>query len=248
MTQWEIVLAARFSHPSFANHHDQATKPSGTSGRGRFVYETPLIDSPPANKRRAERRQTQGLDARTQAACGTRHGVRRLAPPSACGRARLPAFHLRFSPTGLSSRRFSVGPGFPKTMRKLRRAARIVFGHSDAPRAPVVMPAGMMPEPPGCGVYLSTRGCRTRSAIRKYPPKRRPLMSEIDCRYYQRRGEVKRRRIFFDESGRLHGACLLRRHSTPMILWRPIFVIAGLDPAIHAASRIHHGPPGQARW
>jgi len=73
-------------------------------------------------------------------------------------------------------------------------------------------------------------------------------MSEIDCRYYQRRGEVKRRRIFFDESGRLHGACLLRRHSTPMILWRPIFVIAGLDPAIHAASRIHHGPPGQARW
>jgi hypothetical protein len=64
--------------------------------------------------RRAERRQTQGLDARTQAACGTRHGVRRLAPPSACGRARLPAFHLRFSPAGLSSRRLSVGPGFPK--------------------------------------------------------------------------------------------------------------------------------------
>jgi Reverse transcriptase (RNA-dependent DNA polymerase) len=31
--------------------------------------------------------------ARTQAACGTRHGRRRLAPPSACGRARLPAFH-----------------------------------------------------------------------------------------------------------------------------------------------------------
>src|SRR5580698_9029031 len=42
------VLAARFSRLSFANHHDQATKPSGTSGRGRFVYETPLIDSPPA--------------------------------------------------------------------------------------------------------------------------------------------------------------------------------------------------------
>jgi hypothetical protein len=108
------VLAARFSRLSFANHHDQATKPSGTSGRGRFVYETPLIDSPPAKNKEAERRQTQGLDARTQAACGTRHGVRRLAPPSACGRARLPAFHLRFSPAGLSSRRLSVGPGFPK--------------------------------------------------------------------------------------------------------------------------------------
>jgi hypothetical protein len=87
--------------------------------------------------------------ARTQAACGTRHGVRRLAPPSACGRARLPAFHLRFSPTGLSSRGLSVGPGFPKAARKLRRAARIVFGYSDAPRAPVIVPAGMMPEPPG---------------------------------------------------------------------------------------------------
>ena len=53
--------------------------------------------------------------ARMQAACGTRHGVRRLAPPSACGRARLPAFHLRFLPAGLSSRGLSSGPGFPKT-------------------------------------------------------------------------------------------------------------------------------------
>src|ERR1700689_4155884 len=131
--------------------------------------------------------------ARTQAACGTRHGVRRLAPPSACGRARLPAFHLRFSPTGLSSRRFSVGPGFPKTMRKLRRAARIVFGHSDAPRAPVVLPAGMMPEPPGCGVYRSARGRRTRSALREYPPRKRPFKSEIGCGYCHRGGEVKGR-------------------------------------------------------
>ena len=70
------------------------------------------------NKRRAERRQTHCVDARTQAACGTRHGVRRLAPPSACGRARPPAFHLRFSPAGLSSRGLSFGPGFPKTAPK----------------------------------------------------------------------------------------------------------------------------------
>src|ERR1700728_5207362 len=89
--------------------------------------------------------------ARTQAACGTRHGERRLAPPSACGRARLPAFHLRFSPAGLSSRGLSVGPGFPKAARKLRRAARTVSDHSDAPRAPVVVPAGMMPEAAGRG-------------------------------------------------------------------------------------------------
>jgi hypothetical protein len=47
----------------------------------------------PAKNKEAERRQTHGVDARTQAACRTRHGVRRLAPPSACRRARLPAFH-----------------------------------------------------------------------------------------------------------------------------------------------------------
>jgi hypothetical protein len=117
--------------------------------------------------------------ARTQAACGTRHGVRRLAPPSACGRVRLPAFHLRFSPTGLSSRGLSFGPGFPRTMRKLRRAARITLSHSDAPRAPVIVPAGMMPEPPGSGVYLSARGHRTRSAFAEYP-RRRLLLRERD--------------------------------------------------------------------
>jgi len=55
-------------------------------------------------------------------------------------------------------------------MRKLRRAARIAQGYSDAPRAPVVLPAGMMPEPPGSGWYRSARGCRTRSAVREYPP------------------------------------------------------------------------------
>ncbi len=44
-------------------------------------------------RRQAERRQTQCFMIRTQAACGARHGVRQLAPPSACGRARLPAFH-----------------------------------------------------------------------------------------------------------------------------------------------------------
>jgi hypothetical protein len=104
-----------FSRPSFASQKDQATKRPARSDRSRFVYETPLIDSPPAkNKRIAERRQTH------LSSCPHASGVRdaprrkRLAPPSACGRARLPAFHLRFSPTGLSSRRFSVGPGFPR--------------------------------------------------------------------------------------------------------------------------------------
>src|ERR1700727_4075564 len=46
---------------------------------------------------------------------------------------------------------------------------RRLFGHSDAPRAPVVLPAGMMPEPPGSGVYLSAAGRRTRPAAGECP-------------------------------------------------------------------------------
>jgi hypothetical protein len=112
----------------------------------------------PARKRRAGR-------ATEKAACA----ALRLRVRSPAG------IPLRFSPAGLSSRRLSIGPGFPKAMRKLRRAARTDNGHSDAPRAPVLVPAGMMPEPPGCGVYLSARGRRTRSDFMEYPPKRRPL-------------------------------------------------------------------------
>jgi hypothetical protein len=87
-----------------------------TSGRTRLPGNDEERNGKKIRKRNAGRRIC--LDARTQAACGTRHGVRRLAPPSACGRARLPAFHSRFSPTGLSSRGFSIGPGFPKAAPK----------------------------------------------------------------------------------------------------------------------------------
>jgi hypothetical protein len=213
------VLAARSFASEFCSATDyQATKQIGASSQGCFVYETPLIDSLPAIKE-VERRQTQVSHARTQAACGTRHGERRLAPPSACGRARLPAFHLRFSPAGLSSRGLSSGPGFPKAARKLRRAARTVSGHSDAPRTPVVVPAGMMPEPPGCGPYLSARGRRTRSAVREYPPGRRPLKSEISRRYCHRRGEVKRVAFSLMNYGASRRAAFSERRSTPMILW-----------------------------
>jgi hypothetical protein len=53
------------------------------------------------------------------------------------------------------------------------------------------------------------------------------LKSEIGRGYCLRGGEVKRRLIFFDKSGRDARACFLKGRSTPMILWRPIFVIAG---------------------
>jgi hypothetical protein len=137
-----------------------------------------------ATKRRKRKGSRTPADARfvarTQAACGTRHGERRLAPPSACGRARLPAFHCgshqrdfrpEGSASGQASRKATERSGHSRTRR--------LFGHSEAPRAPVIVPAGMMPEPPGCGVYPSARGRRTRSAFGEYPPRRRPLRARL---------------------------------------------------------------------
>jgi hypothetical protein len=58
----------------------------------------------------------------------------------------------------------------------------------------------MMPEPPGCGLYRSARGRRTRSTVRKYPPEWRPLTSEIGGVYCRRFWQVKGVAIYADES------------------------------------------------
>ena len=119
-------------------------------------------------KKEAECRQTHFVIARAQAACGTRHGESGLRRPPLAG-----ALACRRSTAVLTS-----GTFVPKAQHRARlpedgakaaacRTRRL--GCSDAPRAPVVVPAGMMPEPPGCGVYLSARGRRTRSAVREYP-------------------------------------------------------------------------------
>ena len=108
------VLAARFFAPEFCQSPRASHEAIRSERLKLFRQRNATYRLASSNKRRAERRQTHCRDARTQAARGTRHGVRRLAPPSACGRARLPAFHLRFSPTGLSSRGLSFGPGFPR--------------------------------------------------------------------------------------------------------------------------------------
>jgi hypothetical protein len=100
----------------------------------------------------------------------------RATEKAACAALRLRAR----SPAGVPLTVFANGTFVPRAQhrarlpeRRLKRSGhsrtRRLFGHSDAPRAPVLLPAGMMPEPPGCGVYLSARGCRTRSAISEYP-------------------------------------------------------------------------------
>jgi hypothetical protein len=207
---------AFFSARVLPTTKDQAPKQIVASGSSCFVDETPLIDSLPARKKEAERRQTHCLLPARKRRAG--RATRKAACAALRLRARSPAgVPPRFSPRGLSSPGLSIGPGFPRRNVKLRRAATRHLGHSDAPRAPVLVPAGMMPEPPGCGVYLSARGRRTRSADREYPPGKRPLKSEIDRRYCHHAGEVKRRRVFFDESSRSHCAFFLERRGTPMI-------------------------------
>ena len=76
----------------------------------------------------------------------------------------------------------------------------------------------MMPEPPGSGVYLSARGRRTRSAIREYPPGRRPLTSEIGCGYCRRFRQVKGVENYADKSVYFARDVLEGARGTRMIL------------------------------
>jgi hypothetical protein len=86
----------------------------------------------------------------------------------------------------------------------------------------------MMPEPPGSGVYRSARGCRTRSAVREYPPQRRPLTSEIGCGCCRRFRQVKGVEISVDESARDEARVLPGERSTPMIrIEQPVIARAG---------------------
>jgi hypothetical protein len=157
----------------------------------------------PARKRRAGR-------ATEKAACA----ALRL-------RARSPAgVPLRFSPTGLSSRGLSVGPGFPNTapnaadlpptpprsQRSTSRAGRSA-GRHDA-RAAGVRSVSFRPRAPHS---LRLQGV---------PPLKASFESEIGCGYCPCDGEVKRRRFLFDESARFARPAFRQRRSTRMILWR----------------------------
>ena len=90
-------------------------------------------------KKEAERRQT--------------HNPLHLPVQRAPCQARSPiGVPPRFSPKGLSIPKAHLGPGF---VRRMPRAGdsppASVCTSSDAPRVPVIVPAGMMPETPGSG-------------------------------------------------------------------------------------------------
>ncbi len=147
----EIVLAMR-SHPSFANF------------AARDLRQTLPAVGPVWS--RSSRRTDE-----SKKGSGTPKGA---VPSSApCGAA------LRLSGAHASRRSTAVlaqGTIHPKgsaqaRLRGRRRQTRRVApanaapSSSDAPRAPVIVPAGMMPEPPECeGDEPNARGHRTRSA------------------------------------------------------------------------------------
>ena len=124
-------------------------------------------------------------------ASGVRDAPRRKAACAALRlRARSPAgVPLRFSPAGLSSRRLSIGPGFPKAARKLRRARTHRFrsqrstsraGHSagrhDA-RAARARTVSFRPRAPHSlrfqGVPSPKASFKERDWLRLLPPQRR---------------------------------------------------------------------------
>ena len=130
----------------------------------------PEINSPPAQKREAKRRQAH---------CPTNRRLRGGA--SIAGRARLSALHRgarhRLLPRWLSSR-----TGFPDV------SSCRCFARSHSSRRLSTLRADRSfcrstgaPEPPECGLAIPPAGTATRSAFQACRPDKRPQMSEI-CR------------------------------------------------------------------
>src|SRR6202035_2540871 len=131
----QILFAIRTRHsPSFSRHNPRQTWPAGGPGfhhdHARHVQ----------HKKEAERRKTLSIILRILR-CG--------AAPT--GAAHLPAFHSRSCQSDSRVPEAQLGLVYPERGAAKRRvtAAGAAPVYSDAPRLPVIVPALMMPEPPG---------------------------------------------------------------------------------------------------
>ena len=104
------------------------------------------------------------------------------ADPSAVGRARLPAFHHGSCQGEYLIPKARPGPGFvgQACQRGGGHSADTAPTSSDAPRTPVVMPAGMMPEPPGSAADEATPAGTALAPLRPASPGRRPFRARFD--------------------------------------------------------------------
>jgi hypothetical protein len=136
-------------------------------------------------RREAERRQAHR-------SCMSAPRSQTLPPENAPGavarhtdkRCRLPALRAR-SPLGAPPRYLPrklmprLSPGRASCEREDAGVTHIIERtHSDAPRAPVIVPAGSMPGPPGSGVTNPARRNRTRS-VSRCVSRPRPFESEM---------------------------------------------------------------------
>jgi hypothetical protein len=138
-----FVLAARFKRPSLAKPQtDEATGADRSNLFRQRNHGAKSFRIRPRQLRRAERRQTHCRDARTQAACGTRHGecgLRRppLAGALACRDSTCGFRQQDFRPEGSASGQASQGRcescgvphAPPRLQRCTSRAGRIAGRH-----------------------------------------------------------------------------------------------------------------------
>ena len=157
MRSTAIVLAMPV-HPSCGHydrvlHHNESLRMIPKSGV-RFSDQ----DHAP-RKKEAKRRKAQAVHCphRSSRGRGRRSDPNGDRSPSGAPQRRLPR---------RANARTQPRPRFTRnTMRRcyLRLESRL----SEAPRAPVIMPAGTMPGPPGSGVTSPARRNRTRSIVRE---------------------------------------------------------------------------------
>ena len=155
--------------------------------------------------------------------------LRSLRNLSACGDRSPSGAPLRRLPRRANART-QPRPRFTRnTMR--RRYLRLESRLSEAPRAPVVMPAGTMPGPPGSGVTSPARRNRTCS-INWLSPVDVPDVSETARLWSSRRGS-QRPCICADESGPFTHRGFRQLARTTLDSFPILIVMAGLVPAIH---------------
>ena len=144
-------------------------------------------------KREAERRQTQCFMSCTQAARGSRHGEGGLRRPHRC-RARSPAgVPPRLSPRGVFHPQGATRArlrGYGASSADI--AANAAPSSSEAPRTPVLMPAGMMPGPPGSRTDEVLPAGTALAPFRPASPGRRPFRASLILCLYPKRGRLSR--------------------------------------------------------
>jgi hypothetical protein len=132
-------------------------------------------------EKEAERRQTQYFMTRTQAACGAHQRKSGLRRPPLAG-----ALACRRSTTALARGTIHPQSSVRARLHGMQRprgglyAADAAPTRSDAPRTPVLVPAGMMPGPPGSGLMRPRPRAPHLPLSARHHPVRRPFRASFD--------------------------------------------------------------------